>query len=297
MKPAVVVLAMVLAALQFAVADDFKTVGGKEYKHAKVSRVEPDGIVITFSGGIVKIPFTELSAEIQKKYGYDPQAAATYSTQENEQQAALARQRQANAQQRFVERQKYWSEHPAPGSRQEPTHMAASTAVASVIGQTSTPEELENCYLEVRNVDSGLEIQRNWETSWGSYDRDHFNRIILNIRVGTVGNTGGPVKVQWFFVGRRLSNPQQRIVYGKGEKSVVVPPKYFAECYAAAPILKSHVLNLAARGERYVSGAQHDGWVVCIIDRQDRILTDRASSEELQKLFHDPLQFAGLPSQ
>jgi hypothetical protein len=31
--------------------------------------------VITFSGGIVKIPFTEMSPDIQKKYGYDPATA------------------------------------------------------------------------------------------------------------------------------------------------------------------------------------------------------------------------------
>jgi hypothetical protein len=296
MRAAFAVIVTVCSAT-IALADDFKTIDGKEYKNVKVSRVEPDGVVITFSGGIVKIPFTELPPEIQKKYGYDPQAATTYSAQQSEQQAALARQRKADEQQRLDERQKYWSEHSTPGARQGPTHTTDSTAVASALGQISTPGELENCYLEVRNVDSGLEIQRNWETSWGSYDHDHFNRIILNIRVGTVGNTGATVRVQWFFVGHRLSNPQQRIVYGKGEKSVVVPAKYFTECYAAAPILKSHVLNLAARGERYVSGAQHDGWVVCIVDRQDRILTDRASSEELQTLFHDPSQFAGLPSE
>jgi hypothetical protein len=32
-----------------ALADDFKTIDGKEYKNATVSRVEPDGPVITFS--------------------------------------------------------------------------------------------------------------------------------------------------------------------------------------------------------------------------------------------------------
>jgi hypothetical protein len=35
-----------------ALADDFKTVSGKEYKNATVSRVEADGIVIRTKGGI-----------------------------------------------------------------------------------------------------------------------------------------------------------------------------------------------------------------------------------------------------
>ena len=58
----------------FALADDFKTVAGKEYKNATVSRVEADGIVIKFHDGIAKIFFVELPPEIQKKYGYDPEA-------------------------------------------------------------------------------------------------------------------------------------------------------------------------------------------------------------------------------
>jgi hypothetical protein len=49
-----------------ASADDFRTIDGKEYKNVTVSRVEPDGIVITFSRGIVKLSFAELSPEIQK---------------------------------------------------------------------------------------------------------------------------------------------------------------------------------------------------------------------------------------
>ena len=72
-----------LAALStsLALADDFKTTDGKEYKNAKVSRVDPDGIVITFSGGTVKIPFTKLSEELQRKYNYNPEAAKSFAGQ------------------------------------------------------------------------------------------------------------------------------------------------------------------------------------------------------------------------
>jgi hypothetical protein len=75
----VAVLSLCLASA--VLADDFKTTNGKEYKDAKVSRVEPDGVVISFRGGIVKIPFPDLPAEIRAKYGYDPQAAADFQRQ------------------------------------------------------------------------------------------------------------------------------------------------------------------------------------------------------------------------
>ena len=46
------------------VADDFKTINGKEYKNATVSRVEPDGIVLKSKSGITKVYFTELPTAI-----------------------------------------------------------------------------------------------------------------------------------------------------------------------------------------------------------------------------------------
>ena len=171
----------------------------------------------------------------------------------------------------------------------------SALTMSSAFAQRRAPEQgPQNCYIEVQNVSSTLEIQRNWETSWGSYDRDHFGRLILKIRLGTVGRTGGPMRVQWFWIGRKLNDIGKLIVYGKGEKMVAVPARYFVECYAAAPILKSHVLNLAAAGERYVSGAQHDGWIVCASDVNGQILAEKASSEALLKLFNDSEQFAKL---
>jgi DNA repair exonuclease SbcCD ATPase subunit len=67
-----------------ALADDFKTIEGKEYKNAKVSRVEPDGIVLITSSGISKVYFTELPKEVQETFHYDAEQAAAYSAQQNE---------------------------------------------------------------------------------------------------------------------------------------------------------------------------------------------------------------------
>ena len=53
-----------------ALADDFKTINGKEYKNATVSRVEPDGIVIRTKTGISKIYFVELPKDVQERFHY-----------------------------------------------------------------------------------------------------------------------------------------------------------------------------------------------------------------------------------
>ena len=67
---------LILPFVSVAFSDDFKTLTGKEYKDATVSRVEPDGLVLTSKTGISKVYFTELPKDVQERFGYDPQKAA-----------------------------------------------------------------------------------------------------------------------------------------------------------------------------------------------------------------------------
>jgi hypothetical protein len=64
-----------------ALADDFKTVSGKEYKNATVSRVEPDGLVLRTKSGISKVYFTELPQDVQERFHYNAQQAAQFTNQ------------------------------------------------------------------------------------------------------------------------------------------------------------------------------------------------------------------------
>src|SRR5439155_22387667 len=57
-----------LGILSCALAEDFKTIHGKEYKHAELSRVEADGIVIRTKTGISKIYFIELPEDVQERF-------------------------------------------------------------------------------------------------------------------------------------------------------------------------------------------------------------------------------------
>jgi hypothetical protein len=66
-----------------ALAEDFKTINGKEFKNVTVTRVEPDGIVLKTKSGITKVYFIELPKDAQERFGYDAQKAATYSADQN----------------------------------------------------------------------------------------------------------------------------------------------------------------------------------------------------------------------
>jgi hypothetical protein len=90
-KATLAVLAALSASL--ALADDFKTINGKEYKNATVSRVEPDGIVLTSKSGISKIYFVELPKEVQQRFGYDATAVKAAEKKRIEEQNGVERER------------------------------------------------------------------------------------------------------------------------------------------------------------------------------------------------------------
>jgi len=58
--------AVLLASI--ALADDFKTIDGKEYNNVTVSRVEPDGLVLITKTGISKVYFVELPKDVQERF-------------------------------------------------------------------------------------------------------------------------------------------------------------------------------------------------------------------------------------
>jgi hypothetical protein len=71
-----------------AVAEDFKTITGKVYKDATISRVEADGIVLRTKTGISKVYFIELPKDVQERFHPHPAktvAAKTVATQRERQ--------------------------------------------------------------------------------------------------------------------------------------------------------------------------------------------------------------------
>ena len=73
---------LILSFASTAFSDDFKTINGKEYRDASITRVDPDGIVVKTTSGVSKIYFAELPKEVQERFHYDQQKASAYSAKE-----------------------------------------------------------------------------------------------------------------------------------------------------------------------------------------------------------------------
>jgi len=102
----------ILAALSvsLALAEDFKTVNGKEYKNATVTHVEADGIIVKTAGGISKIYFVELPKDVADKW-LAPIRAAERAAEENR----IKEQRAAEEKRAAVERERAEKEDKAVG--------------------------------------------------------------------------------------------------------------------------------------------------------------------------------------
>jgi len=114
MKTVKILTLLTICVTSIALADDFKTVNGKEYKNARVSRIEPDGVVLITKVGISKVYFVELPKEVQQRFHYDPIRAAGFNvavqatvaqSNANAQQEAAAKEKAARAQLEKVQRE------------------------------------------------------------------------------------------------------------------------------------------------------------------------------------------------
>jgi hypothetical protein len=91
---------LVLPFISAVFADDFKTSNGKEYRDATVTRVEPDGIVVKTKSGVTKVYFAELPRDVQERFHYDSEKAASYSAEQAANYATYQKQQEETRRQR-----------------------------------------------------------------------------------------------------------------------------------------------------------------------------------------------------
>jgi chromosome segregation ATPase len=139
------VVILIVCFASIALADDFKTTDGKEYKNVTVSRVEPDGIVLSSKSGISKVYFAELPKEVQQRFSYDPEKAAAYSAEQN------SAQEQFRKQQEEALRQK--AEATAKNNQQAGAQIAAADATSK---QRQNAQTLKARYAELQQQEDDL---------------------------------------------------------------------------------------------------------------------------------------------
>src|SRR5207249_1406276 len=129
-----IVTFLILCFASVAFGDDFKAINGKEYKNVKVSRVEPDGIVLVSKSGISKVYFAELPKEVQERFQYDATQAATYSAEQAASQAAFQIQQAELRRKLTEEKNSYWTGH-EPATSKEAKLLAPAPVITGRVQQ------------------------------------------------------------------------------------------------------------------------------------------------------------------
>lgn len=147
-----------------------KTVTGKTYENAKVSRVTPEGLVISHPGGIVTIPFTELPANVQEFYGYDP-AAAEKSRMER--QAA-----EANRQRMLAEREKEAARKAEEARAREEEEKKIALSKPQIVTERHIKNYWLNTFPQPNSLDSDYHQKK-----------EEYSKLINSINSGKMDNS------------------------------------------------------------------------------------------------------------
>jgi hypothetical protein len=155
-----VLTSLIVCFASVALAEDFKAIDGKEYKNVTVSRVEPDGIVLTSSSGISKVYFTELPKEVQERFHYDQAKSAAYSAEQNASLEALRKQQQDAMRQK--------AEATAKDNKYAAEQLAADDSGKK---QRNTIEGLQARYQELQKQEDDLLLRIGEAERSGSWGR------------------------------------------------------------------------------------------------------------------------------
>lgn len=70
---------------------ELRTLDGKVYTQVIIRKTEPDGLSIIHESGTAKVAFENLSSELQRAHGYDPEAARKHRLQRDLREDAVAK--------------------------------------------------------------------------------------------------------------------------------------------------------------------------------------------------------------
>ena len=187
----------------------------------------------------------------------------------------------------------------ARGIMNTPSILAAVVLAAATLGAAepppAAPVDLDfkaagpsSVSITAKETASSRAITRNWETYYGSYDRDFARGKTLTIDLVNLGRVAAPddthVEVLWFSqkvadrkagIFHRQTQPVKLGALGRGQVT------------AEMPTLGSRVMNYAAIRERYVSGSKFLGWAA-LLRSGTTVSAYRCSNPTIESLVKDP---------
>ena len=142
--------------------------------------------------------------------------------------------------------------------------------------------------LRVKRLATVKDVEENWKSSWGSYDRDFSRSLAIDISVFNLRSTPSTVTLEVLFVAKPLSG-SGRWVFDRVEEELKLDGQKEFRAGKLSKELLASVQNYESLGTREQAGGKIEGYIVRILDGQ-RIVKVEASSNPLKKIGEDQEQ-------
>ncbi len=146
-------------------------------------------------------------------------------------------------------------------------------------------------FLRVKRLSSGKKTDKNWESSWGSYDRDYKRSICISIFVKGMGKTA-PATLEWYFIAKDL-NSGKSWIFDSDKSEILLDSAKPDEFEKTSRDIAASVQNYVALGMKDKAGSKIDGYIVRVVAK-DKIVTVDASSRPLEMIGKDSAKLAEL---
>jgi hypothetical protein len=169
------------------------------------------------------------------------------------------------------------------------TMITMLTVALTTAGMAQQPPAIS---LRVKRLSTVKDVQKNWETTWGSYDRDFSRAVAVDISVWNMRKTLEKVTLEILFVAKPVSGSSRWIFERVVENLDLEQAKPFHVVKISKP-LEASVQNYAALGIRGETGGRIDGYIVRILQGEHLVKVE-ASSEPLKRIGTDQKQIDAL---
>lgn len=161
----------------------------------------------------------------------------------------------------------------------------ASNAKPAERPEARASEEPAAVMMKVKRLQTIKDVEKNWQTSWGSYDRDYSRAIAVEVSVRNTKAGVANVKLEVLFVAKSLSS-NTRWIFDRVVEDLAIEQ---SKPYLGGKIskkLEASVQNYAALGQKDQAGAKIEGYIVRLL-QGDSILAVQASMNYLQTMGKD----------
>lgn len=166
-----------------------------------------------------------------------------------------------------------------------------SAVLFSALSVQPVDAQEAQAFLRVKRLSSGKITNKNWETSWGSYDRDYTRSISISIFVKGMGKTA-PATLEWYFVARDLKSGKAWI-FDSDKSDITLDSAKPEQMEKTSRELLASVQNYQALGQKEKAGSRIDGYIVRVVANNKTIAVD-ASSRQLEMIGKDTNKLAEL---